>query len=97
MNKTETKRRDYYKTQYENSSDTELSDVYKSYNNNKKRAYDKCIDVYFRYKESNNARRCRILTHNLNEFTFGFKYDNSITGVLMLCIITKSSIKHYEY
>lgn len=63
---------------YELSSDTELSDCYKSYSIFKQRAYNHCYECMIR----DGGTRFRIISHNVNVFTCGYIYADNETGVL---------------
>lgn len=69
---------------YNLSTDTQLSDCYGTYSMAKQRAYNYCINQM----ENVDGWGFRIISHNVNIFTCGYKYVDSDTGVIMFRYIT---------
>lgn len=68
---------------YSRSFDRELSDVYGTYSVFKERAYSDCL----RKMAQHNGYDGRIVSHNSNIFTFGFRFVNA-DGERCYCHIT---------
>lgn len=84
MTRNERIAREHY-TQYLNSTDYNLWDVYGTFSQNKIRAFESCRQLMFRL----GGHDLRILSHNSQAFTVGFEFVDKETGVLRFAYITK--------
>lgn len=87
INNTTKKAKQFVKA-YLNAKSSTLDELYRTYSNNKKQAYDYCVQEYFVYEGIN----FKILSANNFFFTVGF--ISEIFGTRDLIIITKST--HYR-
>ena len=77
---------------YLNSAATELSDVYKSWNSDKAKAYKKCREEFVR----NKGEYFRIVSANTYQFTCGYRYPDPETGVLRFRYHTANNVYDVE-
>ena len=71
---------------YKRSTDTSLSDVYKSNSTAKNRAWVYCQELC----EKHNGTGLKVVSHNSMIFTAGFQFVDKDTGVLRYMHITPS-------
>ena len=57
---------------YLKSSDTRLSDCYKSHSDRKRSAWAYCMELCYKL----NGQNLRVVSHNMNIFTAGFIFKN---------------------
>lgn len=62
-----------------------LSDVYDSYSVAKERAYNYCV----RLCDEFNGWGFQIVSHNFNNFSVQFEFENPLNGCIMLAYITR--------
>lgn len=70
---------------YCNSDKYNLSDCYQSFSQAKAQAWKYCENLM----EEKNGKAVKVISHNLNEFTAGFLFEED--GKQMFMYITKSS------
>lgn len=62
-----------------------LSDVYVNYSVNKEHAYNYCLRLCKEF----NGRGFRIVSHNCQNFSVQFEFENPLNGCIMLAHITR--------
>lgn len=78
---------------FNNSEFFTLSDCYKSYSENKYRAFQACVDRFYKM----DGYGFRIISFNSQTFTCGWLYDDKETGVIMLNVETYRNTYTIEY
>lgn len=84
MTKNEKIAREHYNA-YCNSNYYNLWDCYGRYSRAKELAFEYCRDLMYKY----NGYGLKIILFNSMQFSAGFEYVDSETGVLCFCYITK--------
>lgn len=78
---------------FNNSELFRLSDCYKSYSENKHRAYRVCVERFYKM----GGYGFRIISFNTMSFTCGWLYEDKETGVIMLNVETYRNTYTIEY
>lgn len=90
--KYEQLKREYEK--YQRLSDNDLFDFYKTVSQAKYRSYVSWLDWIYENFEVTSA--VKVLGGNCHQYTLGFEYQDSETGVINFCKITRDNVYSIE-